>query len=178
MNFTEYCVGTTTGQCQVQEMRRIPENQTRVTCFDCKLKHGYKYFMTIRAWNKASLFSLATTEGIKANFTPPINGKVMVDNSYMPCVNCCTLTATFSGFKDDESGIRNCEYSVKAANGSIVAPTKLITSGNRAMAHDLRLQHKEMYHLAVTCTNMLGEESVEVYLPPVKIDNTPPAKVR
>ena len=159
-------------------MQRILENQTRVTCFDCKLKHRYTYFMTIRAWNKAGLFSLATTEGIKADFTPPINGQVTVDNSYMPCVNRCTLTATYSGFNDDESGIKNCEYSVKTANGSILAPAKLITSGNRAMAHNLRLQHEEMYQLAVTCINMLGEKSDEVHSPPVTIDNTPPTKVR
>lgn len=177
IDFTEYCVGTTVGECQTQEMRRVAGNQS-ITCFDCKLKHRHTYYLTIRVWNKAGLFNLATTEGITADFTPPVSGQVVLDKFYMPCVAQCSLTATFSAFKDEESGVKNCKFSVKSANGSIVAPVKLTTSEKHAVANNLSLRHDEKYQLAVTCMNILGEQSAEVYSAPVTIDNTPPGKGR
>ena len=177
IDFSEYCVGTTVGECQVQEMRRVPINETTITCFDCKLKHRQTHFMTIRAWNKAGLFNLATTQGITADLTPPSSGHVVPDNLFLLCVNRCTLAATFDGFKDEESGIKHCEFVVQNTNGPKMTPVIQTIGGNRAVASDVQLQHNEMYQIVVTCINNLGETSIEAYSSPVTIDNTPPEKV-
>lgn len=177
IDFSEYCVGTTVGECQVQEMRRVSGNQTTITCFDCKLKHRQTHFMTIRVWNKAGLFSLATTQGITADLSPPSSGHVVPDSLFLPCVNRCTLAGTFNGFKDDESGIKRCEFVVQNTNGSKMNPIKQTTGENRAVANDIQLEHNEMYQIVVNCINNLGETSIGAYSSPVIIDNTPPEKV-
>ena len=158
-------------------MMPVPKNRTTISCSDCKLKHGETYFMTIRVWNKAGIFTLATTEGITTDLTPPISGLVLPDNLYMPCINRCTLAAMLRGFRDSESGIKNCVFNVKSSNGSAVGPGKYKTNTNRTVATNLSLEHQGTYQITVTCVNSVGESSKEIVSPTVKIDNTPPTKV-
>ena len=159
-------------------MRRMPENQTSVTCFECKLKHKHTYFMTIRIWNKAGLFNLATTEGVTVDLTPPTNGEVVLKPPYMPCLETCSLRATVSGFIDEESGIKDCEFIIKTSNGTNVTPAQTTTSQDHILAANLTLTHEESYNIVVACINSLGVRSMEVDSPPVRIDNTPPEKVK
>ena len=133
--------------------------------------------MTIRVWNMAGIFTLATTEGITADLTPPISGLVLPDNLYMPCVNRCALAATLRGFRDGESGIKNCVFSVKSSNGTAVGPGKYKTNTKRTVATNLSLEQQGTYQIAVTCVNSVGESSKEIASSTVKIDNTPPTKV-
>lgn len=155
----------------------VPKNRTTITCSDCKLKHGETYFMTIRVWNMAGIFILATTEGITADLTPPISGLVLPDNLYMPCINRCALAATLRGFRDGESGIKNCVFSVKSSNGTAVGPGKYKTNTKRTVATNLSLEQRGTYQITVTCVNSVGESSKEIASSTVKIDNTPPTKV-
>ncbi len=178
IDFTEYCIGTTAGGCQVHDMQRIPANQTSVTCSECKLKHRHTYFMTIRVWNNAGLFDLATTEGVTLDLTPPISGQVLLNPPYMPCLETCSLRATVSGFIDEESGIERCAFSIRTSNGTTVTPAQDTTSENHILAANLTLVHGANYKIVVVCTNFLGERSTEVESAPVRIDNTPPEKVR
>ena len=176
--FTEYCVGTTTGGCQTRDMLRLPDNQTRVTCFDCKLEHRHTYFMTIRVWNEAELFSLASTGGVTVDLTPPMTGEVLISQRFMPCSETCSLGATFGGFVDDESGINRCEFSIKTSGGLTVTSPRATTTENHIRANNLMLKHGESYKIAVVCINNLDERSLDVDSSPVRIDNTPPEKVR
>ena len=177
ISFTEYCIGTTVGGCQVRDMQRVPDNQTSVTCSECKLKHKHAYFMTIRVWNKAGLFSLATTDGLMADLTPPTSGQVTLKPTYMPCMGTCTLLATFSGFIDEESGIKYCEFSVEVTNGTIISSVQTTTAKSRIQTSNLTLTHGTSYTIVVSCVNSLGERSMHVHSTPVTIDNTPPEKV-
>ena len=176
--FTEYCIGTTTGGCQTRDMLRLPDNQTSVTCFDCKLEHRHTYFMTIRVWNEAGLFSLASTEGVTVDLTPPVTGEVLLNQRYMSCSETCSLSATFGGFIDEESGVKRCEFTVETSNGSLVTPAQVTTSENLIEAMNLTLKHGQSYKIAVICRNRLDERSSEADSPIVTIDNTPPEKVR
>ena len=175
--FSKYCVGTTTGGCQLSKMRPVPGSTTNVTCTDCQLKHKYTYFITVRVWNNAGLFNLASTQGVQADLTAPISGYVIVDNLYMPCTNRCTIHATVSGFKDDESGISYFEYTVQSSSGSVVVPVKRATSNNHIEVDGLQLQDGKNYQLVVSCVNIVGGKSKQVYSSPVVIDNSPPEKV-
>ena len=134
--------------------------------------------MTIRTWNKAGLLNLATTEGVTLDLTPPTNGQVLLFPSYMPCLEICSLHATLSGFMDKESGIKHCEFSIKSIKGDIVTPAQDTTSQNHILDVKLTLVHGESYKVVVACVNFLGERSMDVESAPVKVDNTPPEKVR
>ncbi|XP_028398913.1 uncharacterized protein LOC114522435 [Dendronephthya gigantea] len=176
IDFTEYCFGTTQGGCQVANMQRVPGNETSVTCFECTLKHMYTYFMTVRVWNRAGLFSLAHSKGVTVDLTPPTSGEISLKPLYMPCLETCRLGATFGGFIDNESGIKDCKFRIKTANGSSVTTAQATSTKNRLIASNLTLKHGENYKITVVCTNNLGEKSEEVDSQLVRIDNSPPEK--
>ena len=134
--------------------------------------------MTVRVWNKAGLFNLATSEGLTVDLTAPSGGKVSLNKTHMSCVGGCSLTAEFTGFKDDESGVRNCTFSLKTVNEITVTPHQPTTSESRIEAKFLKLQHGESYKIAVACYNTAGERSLDVLSAIVRIDNSPREKVR
>ena len=178
IEFAEYCFGTTRDACNVQDMRRAQHNETNTTCINCKLKDRYTYFMTVRVWNKAGLFSVATSEGVTVDLTAPVKGKVSINKTHTSCVGRCSLTAEFSGFEDDESGLGTCEFSVKTIDEEAVIPVQPTTNEYELEAKDLTLQHDQSYKIAVACYNTLAERSLDAFSPPIRIDNTPPVKVR
>ena len=178
IEFAEYCFGTTRGGCNVQDMHRAFLNETNVTCSDCKLKDRHTYFMTVRVWNKAGLFSLGTTEGVTADLTAPVRGKVSINKTYTSCIGRCSLTAEFSGFEDDESGLETCEFSVKTIDEVTVVPVQPTRNEYEIEANNLTLQHDQSYKIAVACYNTLAERSLDAFSSPIRIDNTPPVKVR
>ncbi len=159
-------------------MRRALDNEVNITCHDCKLKHRQTYFMTVRVWNKAGLFNLASSEGVTVDLTAPVAGTVSFNKTYMSCVGRCSLTAEFGGFKDDESGLASCEFIIKSVNGGTVTLVQPTTSENQIEANYLPLQHGQSYKIAAACHNTVGERSLDVFSPPIRIDNTPPEKVR
>ncbi|XP_028399030.1 uncharacterized protein LOC114522523 [Dendronephthya gigantea] len=176
IDFTEFCIGTTKGGCQVADLKRVPSNRMSVTCFECKIKHKHTYFMTIRVWNTAGLFNLAHTEGVTVDLTPPTSGIISIKPNYIPCLGNCSLSATFKGFLDNESGMENCNLRIKAAGGESFIPAHVTGSTNHILASNLTLRHGEKYKLAFICTNNLGERSREVDSQEVNIDNSPPEK--
>jgi hypothetical protein len=134
--------------------------------------------MTIRTWNKAGLFNLATTEGVTVDLTPPTSGEVVLNLPYTPCQRTCSVDATLSGFMDEESGIKSCEFIIKTMNGTIVTPVQASTRENQILATNLTLTHGKRYKIVVACVNLFGERSMEVESAALTIDNTPPEKVR
>ena len=134
--------------------------------------------MTVRVWNKAGLFNVATSEGFTVDLTAPAGGKVLLNKTYMTCAGRCSLNAEFSGFKDEESGVRSCEFSIKTINEVTLSAYLPTTHEYQIEANDLTLLHGQSYKIAVACYNTLGERSVDVFSPPIRIDNTPPEKVR
>jgi hypothetical protein len=159
-------------------MTRALDNEVNVTCLGCEVKHKYTYFMTVRVWNKAGLFNVATSEGVTADLTAPVGGKVSLNNTRMSCVGLCSLMAEFSGFTDDESGLENCEFSIKTVDDVTIIPVQHIASESLIETDQISLQHGHSYKIAVACYNTVGDRSQDVFSPVIKIDNTPPEKVR
>ena len=176
IDFTEFCFGTTKEGCNVQDMHRTLGNEVNATCLGCKLEHKYTYFMTVRVWNKAGLFNLATSEGVTADLTAPVGGRVSLNRTHMSCVGGCGLMAEFSGFMDEETGVKRCEFSIKTINDVTVNPVEPTTSENQIEVNQISLDHGKSYKIAVACYNGVGERSELIFSPPLRIDNTPPEK--
>ena len=177
IDFAEYCFGTTTGGCNVQDMRRVLDHEITVGCFHCELKDKHTYFMTVRVWNKAGLFSVATTKGVTVDLTAPVGGKLSLNKTFISCTGRCSILAEYRGFEDKESGVGTCEFSIKTIDGITVMPVQHTTNANQVEAKDLILQHGQSYKIAVACYNTVWERSLEVFSSPIRIDNTPPEKV-
>ena len=178
IDVVEYCFGTIEDGCNVQDFRRALKNVTNATCQDCKLKHKKMYFMSVRVWNNAGLFNFLTSKGVIVDLTAPVGGEVSLKKTYTSCIGSCKLTAEFSGFKDEESGVESCEFGIKSVGNRTVTPAQPVTNGSQIEANNLILEHGESYKMAVACYNTIGERSVDVFSSPVKIDNTPPEMVR
>ena len=162
----------------MQDMHRTLDDEVNATCLGCKLEHRYTYFMTVRVWNKAGLFNLATSEGVTADLTAPVGGRVSLTRAHMSCVGSCRLMAEFSGFIDEETGVEKCEFSIKTVNDVTVIPVQPTISENQIEVNQISLDHGKSYKIAVACYNSVGERSEVVFSPPLRIDNTPPEKVR
>lgn len=178
IDFTEYCFGTTKGACQTQIMERTRGEDMQVTCNKCQLENARTYFMTIRVWNKAGLFSLQTSQGVTFDMTPPKAGKVLIAKKYMSCFGNCSISGALREFEDKETKIKSCQYKIENENGSVIYPAKETINKNTIVAINLNLTHGKHYVVLVTCKNYLGIESIEVNSPSIIIDNTPPEKVR
>ena len=55
---------------------KIQKNQTQLHFTNLSLKDGKRYFATVRAFNKAGLFSSVTSDGITVDRQPPRTGVV------------------------------------------------------------------------------------------------------
>ena len=133
--------------------------------------------MSVRTWNNAGLFNLATSEGVTVDLTAPTGGEVSLKSTHMSCIGLCNLDAEYSGFKDEESGVGSCEFCIKTGSNEKVTPVQQVMTENQFEATNVILQHGESYKIAVACYNIIGERSVDVFSPTVKIDNTPPEMV-
>ena len=158
-------------------MHRAFNKEINVTCLDCVLKHKRTYFMAVRAWNKAGLFNVATSKGVTVDLTAPVGGKVSVNKTYMSCIGRCSLTAEFSGFEDEESGVGLCELKINTMNEVTVMHNQLRGRKYQIEAKNLTLEHGESYRIAVACYNTVGKRSSDVFSPTIHIDNTQPEKV-
>ena len=176
IDFTEVCVGTGTGQCRIKRWTNI-ENNTDFDCLDCKLRHGEIYFVNLRVWNNAGLFSIATSDSITADLTPPEVGDVALDTQYTSCNNDCAVAASLNGFSDDESGIKYCIFQLKTYKGKVASNVSYTTTP-RVFATGLTLIHGERYQMIFSCENNVGSRSAEVASSTVIIDNTPPIQVK
>ena len=159
-------------------MVRVFDKEINVTCLDCILKHRRTYFMTVRAWNKAGLFNVATSGGVTVDLTAPVGGKVSLNKTYTSCIGHCGLTAEFSEFEDEESGVGLCEFKVNTMNELTVMRDQLATNEYQIKANNLTLEHGQSYRIGVACYNDVGQRSLDVFSPPIRIDNTPPEEVR
>jgi prophage DNA circulation protein len=129
-------------------------------------------------WNKAGLSRVSTSEGVTVDLTAPIRGQISVNKIYMPCIGGCSLAAELSGFEDEESGISSCEFTVETVNNMTVMAAQYTKSPTQTETKLLTLQHDESYKVAAACYNTLGERSMDALSKPIRIDNTPPEKVR
>ena len=174
---TEYCVGTVPVGCQIKSMTEVPFNSTNVTCGDCQLRHQGAYYVTVRVTNGAGLFTLATTEGVKIDLTPPFLGDVIPVTDFTQCVSNCLLIANVTSFKDEETGVKSCSYAIKNSTHFITNFTK--NGLDKVIeANVLQLVAGEKYFITVRCENNVGLVTEKVSTVPVLVDDTPPTKVR
>ena len=173
---TEYCVGTLPVGCQIQSMTELPANATTVTCHDCQLGHLQTYYVSVRVWNGAGLATVATTEGVHVDLTPPFIEDVAMPTKFTACTSNCTLTANVSVLADDESGLKSCSYAVTNSTRLVTLFTDRGLSTSTQIA-GVDLVPGEKYWIVVRCENNVGLVTEKVSTAAVLVDNTPPTKV-
>jgi len=126
--------------------------------------------------NKANLFSLATTEKIQADWTPPTKGEIVPLTLVLSCAQNCTLTFNVSGFEDKESGLNSCQLAVRN-NTSLVTLFTPFNPPNVVSIVNFTAEHGQYYYADVSCSNKVGLVINSTSEDGVLVDLTPPQKV-
>ncbi|KAK3735006.1 hypothetical protein QZH41_010660, partial [Actinostola sp. cb2023] len=171
---TEYCIGTSPNGCQTKPMTMLPHNSTNITCTDCTLHHLVKYYVTVRVWNQAGLYTVATTEKVQADFTPPLPGQVVPTDDVISCTSNCSLMSNISGFTDQESGLNICRFAIRNHDKRFITSFVPFNPPTLASARGLTLEHGQRYYTIVSCTNNVVLETKVSSDIGVLVDVTPP----
>ena len=173
---TEFCVGTVPVGCQIRPMTELSANATTVTCQDCRLQHQQTYYVSVRVWNGADLATVASTDGVSVDLTPPYVGDVAVETEFSSCTTNCSLTSNITVFTDDESGVKSCGFAIRNSTHFM---TSFVDNGleRRTQASGVSLVPGQKYWTVVRCENHVGLVTEQISTAPVFVDNTPPTKV-
>lgn len=101
------CVGTDPGACDVSDFVSFG-TKLKGTISALNLTHNGKYFATVRAMSKSGYSTIATSNGVRVDSTPPVRGKVRdgqttTDIDYQ--ADGTFIYANWDDFRDDESDV-------------------------------------------------------------------------
>ena len=177
--YYKWAIGTSKCGTQVQPLINIGRsNYANTTVTDLVFTSGVKYYVTVTSRNRAGLVSRSCSDPLIFDSTPPQPGNVYIgQTSSVPkmttFISNNSITLSWSGFRDLESGIPSCNISVLDKSGRVhFLKTRNTSSGNVSVSPSTVLLHGESYNASVECINNAGlaASSSSVFV----IDNTPP----
>ncbi|KAL3841826.1 hypothetical protein ACJMK2_019925 [Sinanodonta woodiana] len=167
---------------------------TRDTCADSdtnkpvSLKEGYPYFISVRAYNKLGLSSLATSWAYIVEASPPIAGHVYDGNSSLADqlgikdldfqTDLKNLTVRWEGFYDPHSAVTSYYISV----GTCPQCEDILTEQNIGIKSEVTLHHLTLasgltYFASITACNA-ADMCTTVTSDGITLDNSPPVPGR
>ncbi|MBE3574581.1 MAG: fibronectin type III domain-containing protein [Firmicutes bacterium] len=157
-----FAVGTRPGLTDVTGGWRNVGPATEVVCTSLPLREGAVYYSSVMATNGAGLESIAQSDGVRIDSTPPPAPKVQDGGLFTP--DPTRLTASWLWTQDDpESGTVTFDYAILSSR-EIPLDVTWIPAGSarRLEARGLSLEDGATYYVAVRATNGAGLTSVGV----------------
>ena len=118
---TEYemCVGTEQEKCDVSDFVSLGIT-LKGTITGLSLNHTGRYFVTVRATNEAGYSTMATTNGVRVDSTPPVGGEVrdgqtLADIDYQ--ASGAHIYANWDEFQDIESEVTRYAWCAGTGKG-------------------------------------------------------------
>ncbi|MEE2877108.1 MAG: T9SS type A sorting domain-containing protein [Candidatus Neomarinimicrobiota bacterium] len=151
---------------------------TSVTITDLSLVEGKTYYLSVRATDMLNNVSnVVTSDGVKLDITDPATGSVVVGtDAHLHWANDTTsVTATWSGFSDGGSGIK--EYEVMLRDSTSTADEVGWTVVSDAVTHifaGLDLDNNSEYYIKVRATDKVGNISSMVNSALFQVDSEKP----
>ena len=175
--YYKWAIGTSKCGTQVQPLINIGwSNYANTTMTDLIFRSGVKYFVTVTSRNRAGLVSQSCSDALVFDSTPPLPGKVNVGEPSSKIggktfINS-SVSMSWEGLTDQESGIRRCNISILDQVGNIFfTATTNASSGNIKIPSSVHLPPGE-YSANVECMNNAGLSSLSSSV--FVVDNTPP----
>ncbi|KAK3101903.1 hypothetical protein FSP39_007221, partial [Pinctada imbricata] len=184
IDYYEWGIGSEPGYDDIMAFAKVTEEcgeNDKTSPLD--LKDGHAYFISVKAYNKAGLMSLATSWAFVVDTTPPIGGHVYDGKSTNPVTrkdvdfqtDMSTLDVYWEGFHDPHTPIK--EYFISVGT----CPQCENVLGNQAVGivYELSLSHIHFgagltYYTTITacntadlCTSMTSDGVI--------MDNSPPS---
>ena len=114
----EMAVGTAPNGSNTHNFTEVQADSGNVTV---SLQHNTTYYVTLRVYNRAGLFSIGSSNGVKVDITNPVTGTLAIvkDDNYtqLNFVNkslTSRIRARLRGCNDPESGISKIQWTVCA----------------------------------------------------------------
>lgn len=173
----ELCIGTNQGSCDVSDFDSVGAKLSG-TVIGLSLNHDVKYFVTVRATGVSGYSSIAASNGVKIDTTPPEYGQVrdgetLVDIDYQ--ADDTYIYANWDDFHDKESGVAG--YTWCAGTGKsfcdIISPTYVMDQMRAGQQVLEPLPAGIVIFVTVTAVNNVGISST-VSSDGFKVDNTGP----
>ena len=123
-----WAIGTVKGGQQLQTFRSVGL-ASHAANQDVDLHHGMEVFLTIVAINNVGLASILQPAPILVDFTPPEIAEIVVESSTsrfdtsVLYLRSTTVTASWNGTADAESGIDYCEWGIGKACKAVLTIT-------------------------------------------------------
>ncbi|PFX19963.1 hypothetical protein AWC38_SpisGene15613 [Stylophora pistillata] len=176
--YYKWAIGTSKCGTQVQPLINIGQsNYVNTTNTDLVFRSGVKYFVTVMARNRAGLVSQSCSDAFIFDRTPPLAGKVNIEEASSKTANKIFLSnsnvsISWERFTDEESGISACKVSVLDAAGKTLFTASFNASLSNLTIPSNVTRHPGEYTANVKCINNAGLFSLSSAL--FLIDNTPP----
>ena len=150
------------------------------------------YYVSVRAYTAANIFSESSSDGIRAGYSGEINaGRALVD-SHQSDVH--TIRVAWDGFLSDmgelryyvgvstsrppwDNSTRNCEAMLSSDFQYDVSSLQAIQAQSIVILQGLSLDHKGQYYVTVIAEDLMLHCSAAVG-GPILVDTTPPVKGR
>ncbi|KAL8573311.1 hypothetical protein ACOMHN_032773 [Nucella lapillus] len=174
-------VGSSPGKDDVVPFHSLSAD-TKQACRQAPLRHNVTYFSTIVADNKAlnTKSANASSDGLLIDVTPPLPGTVSDGSDVTHDVNftseTATVTASWAGFQDKESGLASYSVAV-TVDGQLEKSVNGLSSLSKAFSdHSFSLKHKETVVVHLQASNRAGG-TVTIATDGVLVDHTPPQMI-
>ncbi|XP_068693727.1 uncharacterized protein [Montipora foliosa] len=180
---SEYCLATTPRTCVSRSTTAGALTSGTIGPFVPHL--GEAYYVTVFVQNGAGLTSVMSSKKLMFDITPPSLGMVIdgVEHDIDFTDSMDSLEISWKGFKDEESGISRCWWSLieqtasdnssAFGNGTVVLTQSVGISGNLSR-QNLSLVPGAKYISKITCTNGDGFSSTSSS-DGIIVDVTPPS---
>ncbi|KAH3708882.1 hypothetical protein DPMN_068341 [Dreissena polymorpha] len=114
IRFYAYQVGSRKGIGDIQPLRDIRHNEKLMYKLTDQCLDGMKLYISITAYDYSGLSSSSTSEEFIIDRSPPSVGKVVIERDDRPVVYVASerFAASVRGFQDNQSGIKNFEFSI------------------------------------------------------------------
>jgi hypothetical protein len=135
---------------------------------------GLPHYFTVSVWNEAGWKSEAFGNSVIYDTSRPSIGSVSCPLTMMS--SNATLSCSWSGFCDTESGVDYFEYAVgyHKGDGSVLPYTRLPHTASSLTVRDLNFDFSKSIYVTVKATNLVGLSSL-AFSSAVQVDATPPA---
>ena len=180
---SEYCLGTTPLTCVHGSSEAGSSTSGTIGPFTPQSQ--VEYYVTVFTENRAGLTSVMSSKKLIFDTSPPSQGTVNdgVDQDIDFTDSMRTLGIRWEGFKDEESGISSCSWSLIEQSASdnssffgndTVVFSQLVGSSGNLTHGNLSLVPGARYVSKITCTNGDGFSSTS-FSDGVIVDVTPPS---
>ena len=173
----EMCVGTEQERCDVNDFISVGI-ALKGSIQGLSLNHTRKYFVTVRATNEAGYSTMATSNGVRVDSTPPVGGEVR-DGQTLADIDFqdgdTYIYANWDEFEDEESDVTRYAWCAGTRKGTCDIIPETDVGDRISVGQQIRPSLTTGMAVFVTVSAYNGAGAItRVFSDGVKVDSTPP----